>query len=46
MKRVTLLIMAGLVALAAGCAVYAPGPPGVSVAYYDDHPYHHHDHRW
>lgn len=45
MKRITLLIMAGLVALASGCAVYAPGPPGVSIAYYDG-PHHHHDHRW
>jgi hypothetical protein len=47
MKRITLLIMAGLIALASGCAVYAPGPPGVGIAYYDDGPHHHHhDHRW
>jgi hypothetical protein len=45
MKRITLLIMTALVAVAAGCAVYAPGPPGVGVAFYDGHP-HHHDHRW
>lgn len=47
MKHLTLLLMATLVAALSGCAVYTPGPPGgVSVTYYDAHPYHHHDHRW
>jgi len=44
MKRTILLAMAAIVAVVSGCAVYTPGPPGVSIAYYDDHP-HHRDHR-
>lgn len=46
MKSITALLLAALTL--AGCAVYAPGPPagGVSLTYYDDHPRHHHDHRW